>query len=122
MRTTDRSQADIVAEAHRGRDRLLARAFSGDDFGEDDQRRLDRMDDDGPFGMGHARGEPRHRKVGCRAPQQRVGADDRLDVPVAGGLDLGVLDDRLHDRSAGPQRRGEVVMGGRRGPSDAVDR
>ena len=41
-----------------------------------------------------------------------VGADHRLDVPVAGRLDLGVLDDRLHDRGAGSQRRGEVVVCG----------
>ena len=113
----DRSQADVVAEAHRGRDRLLARLFSGDDLNKDDQLRLDRMDDDGSFGVGHARGEPRHRKVGCRAPQEDIGSDHRLDIPVARRLDLGVLDDRLHDRSAGSKGRGEVVCVQTRGPA-----
>ena len=100
----NRSQADVVAEAHRRGDRLVARPLSGDDLDEDDQLRLHRMDDDGSLRVGHARGEPRHRKVGCRAPQERIGADRRLDVPVAGRLHLGVLDDRLHHGGAGRQR------------------
>ena len=59
------------------------------------------MDDDGTLGVGHVRGEPRHREVGRRAPQERLGADHRLDLPVAGRLHLGVLDDRLHHGGAG---------------------
>jgi hypothetical protein len=78
------------------------------------------MEDDGPLGVRHAGAEPRHREVGRRAPQQRAGVDRRLDLPVAGGLRLGVLDDRLHHRGARPQRRGEIVVRGepRQNPVD----
>jgi hypothetical protein len=86
--------------------------FPADDFHEDDQLRLYRVHDDGSFGMSHARGESGHGKVGCRAPKERVGADHRFDVPVAGRLGLGVFDDRLHDGGTGRQRRGEVVVRG----------
>ena len=79
----------------------------------------DRMDDDGSFRVGHAHGEPRHRKVGCRAPHGNIRSDHRFDVPVAGGLDLGVLDDRFHDRSGGGQGGGEVVVYGHPGQHSA---
>jgi ABC-type branched-subunit amino acid transport system substrate-binding protein len=73
------------------------------------------MDDDGPFGVGHPRGESGHRKVGCRAPHGHIRADHRLDIPIAGRFRPGVLDDRLHHGSAGRQRGGEVVVCGHPG-------
>jgi hypothetical protein len=120
IESSSSGSANVVAEAHRGSGRLLARLFSGDDLDEDDQLRLDRMHDDGSFGVGQASGEPRHRKIGRRAPQEGAGADHRLYVPVAGRLDPGVLDDRFHDRGAGSQSRREVVVHGHAG-QDFVD-
>lgn len=70
------------------------------------------MDDDGPFGVAHAGGELCHRKIRCRAPQQDVGIDHRLDVAIAARFRLGVLDDGFHDRCAWRQRRVEVVVCG----------
>ena len=112
LANADRAKADVVAEAHRGGHRLLARALAGDHLDEDDQLRLHRMQDDRPFRVCHVGGQPRHREVRGRAPQQRIGVDDRLDVAVARRLGLGVLDDRLHHRDARRERRGEIVMGG----------
>ena len=97
----DRSQVNVLTETHRGCDRRIARLFAGDDFDKDDQLRLYRMDNNRPFGVGHIRGESAHRKVGCRAPHEHIGADRRLDIPIAGRFCLGVFDDQLHHGSAG---------------------
>jgi hypothetical protein len=109
---TNCSKADLVAEAHGPRDGFLARALASDNLDENDQCCLHGMHNEGPFGPGHLSGQPSHRKVGRRAPQQYVGADDRLDIPVTGRLDVGILDNRLHHRGAWRERSGEVIVCG----------
>jgi hypothetical protein len=110
----DRPQLDVLAEACGGQRRGFTGSFSGDNFDENDSLRLDRMHDDGAFGMRHVCAEPGHRKVGRRTPQQRIDPNRRLDFPIAGRLHRSILDDCLHHCGAG--RQGSIKGGVRGDP------